>query len=89
MVLSLISPAEMMLYLEYRQVLFEMWGGRLNLLSEAALVGHYVSGRYPEEEPREEHRTYLAGLNSDIEDWDISGIIRNYEARIRPVAKVG
>lgn len=78
---TLITPAEVMEYLSYRENLINRWGEYLNTLPEQALVGHYIAGE-DDERPVLEHARYLEEINQDVQTWDITGIMHLYADRI-------
>lgn len=79
---TLLTPAEIMDYLLHRESLIHRWGQSVNQVPEQSLVGHYLFGKDIEEEPSENDVIYLAALNTQTNEWDISGIMRLYADRI-------
>lgn len=78
---TLLTPAEFIDYLLYREHLIKNFGEYLNTLPEQALVGHYV-GENQLERPTISHAIHLQTIKHEIEKWDISGIICSFADRI-------
>ncbi len=78
---TLLTPAEFMDYLAYREGLIVKWGDYLHDLPEQALLGHYVGGDI-NERPGIDDSRYLKEIDHKIEQWDISGIIGLFADRI-------
>ncbi|MBI1326299.1 MAG: hypothetical protein GC136_01500 [Alphaproteobacteria bacterium] len=79
---TLLTPAEFMDYLSYREDLIDLWGEHLNTLPEQALVGHYIMIGNVEEKPELRHSYALAMIDHRAEEWDISVVIRLFADRI-------
>ena len=80
-VTTLLTPAEVIDYLDYREALIKKWPQRTLDLPEPALVGHYLHGNL-EEEPQPRHRDYLEALKHEAEIWDMSGVIKVFADRV-------
>jgi hypothetical protein len=78
---TLLTPAELMDYLQYRAALITRWPCETEELQEPVLVGHYLHGNL-EERPGLMHYGYLQTLTHETEAWDISGIIKVFADRI-------
>jgi hypothetical protein len=78
---TLLTPAELIEYLAYREELIEKWADKVSDLSEQALVGHYLVGDIGAE-PTEAHRDAVRRIKHEIGSWDISGILKLFADRI-------
>lgn len=78
---TLLTPAEFIDYLLHRESLVRLWGLGLNSLPEQALVGHYIESS-TFERPTIRHASHLRNIEHEIEEWDISSIIRHFKDKI-------
>lgn len=78
---TLLTPAEFVDYLAFREELIEKWGARVDAVSEQALVGQYLAGS-AETEPSNDFLPYLETLAHKIDEWDVSNVIRLFPARM-------
>lgn len=78
---TLLTPAEVADYLKFREFLVDHWKEDTLNLPEQALVGQYLSGNL-DHKPALHFVESLRLLKHRSEEWDISGIIRNFRNRI-------
>lgn len=78
---TLLTPAEVTDYLNFRAELIDRWGDEVNEVPESALVGHYLGGDV-EQPPAPAFAEQLARLHGTGEDWDMSGVIAMFPDRI-------
>jgi hypothetical protein len=78
---ALLTPAEVSNYLLFREALIQKWNERVRGLPEQALVGQYLKGDIGLE-PGLSHLRPLTQLQSDIDRWDIGGILEKFGDRI-------
>jgi hypothetical protein len=78
---TLITPAEVHEYLQFRSELISQWEDKILDVPEPALVGHYLYGD-PGLAPDSAHSKYLDFLERDRKDWDMSRIIQGFGDRI-------
>ena len=78
---TLLTPAEAADYLAFRERLISRWPDDILSVSEAALVGQYLSGDF-EDRPSEEYTDYLKRLEHHADEWDMSGIITKFPDRV-------
>ncbi|HSY48821.1 MAG TPA: hypothetical protein VLC46_08425 [Thermoanaerobaculia bacterium] len=80
-VTTLLTPAELMDYLDYRAALITRWPKEVEEVPEPVLVGHYLRGNL-DEIPDSKHLEYLKRLTHETQKWDMSGIISVFADRI-------
>jgi hypothetical protein len=78
---TLLTPPELSEYLSFREELIEKWGDKVNSVPEPALVGHYLRGDV-DTSPNIDFLYYLAVLEHKIDEWDMSGIIKQFPDRV-------
>ncbi|MCJ8322670.1 MAG: hypothetical protein HRU29_01185 [Rhizobiales bacterium] len=77
----LITLAEFSEYLEFRAYLVNANDKKINGLSEAAILGHYVSG-VESPDLSEDFVQYALAIKDDSEKWDVTHIIKSYRDRV-------
>ncbi len=78
---TLITPAEFLDYLAFREQTIREWKQEALILPEVALIGYYLFGNI-QERPTYNHSKYLESLQAETETWDISNIIRVFSDRV-------
>jgi hypothetical protein len=77
---TLLTPAEVSDYLQFRERLIRANLGAISAIPEPAMVGQYLSGDH-DAAPSHEFLEYLRTLEQRADEWDISGIIKNFTQR--------
>lgn len=80
MIKALVTPREIDSYLSFRGRKCLSHPSETSAVSEAALLGQFVSGR-SSWIPEEGFSAYLADINADIKDWSIGGILLGFRDR--------
>jgi hypothetical protein len=78
---TLLTPPELSEYLSFREELIDKWEGEIKLLPEPALVGQYLAGD-ADSPPSMAFIQYLSALEHNIDEWDMSGIIKQFPDRV-------
>lgn len=78
---SLLTPAEVGDYLSFRETLLLRWPDEIFSVSEASLVGQYLSGNF-EDRPSTEYVGYINRLEHHADEWDMSGIVAKFPDRV-------
>ena len=78
---TLLTPSELSEYLRFREELFNKWGRECESVPEQALVGHYLCGDI-DSAPSMRFVSALESLSTRADEWDMSGIIKNFPDRI-------
>ena len=78
---TLLTPAEVVEYLEFRKSIVERWDNEVSQIPEPALVGQYLDGRV-EDRPSLDFYQKLILLEHRSNEWDMSGIISKFPDRI-------
>lgn len=78
---TLLTPPELSEYLGFREELIDKWGAEVDSLPEPALVGQYIVGD-ADSAPSIAFIDYLASLEHRIDEWDMSGIIKQFPDRV-------
>lgn len=78
---TLLTPTELFDYLCFREELIEEWDSRVNDVPEPALMGQYLCGDV-DIPPSIAFRDYLTNLKHQINEWDMSGVIKQFPDRI-------
>jgi hypothetical protein len=78
---TLLTPGEISGYLSFRERLIEKWEGAVSQVAETALVGQFLSGD-TNSKPSQEYEGYLRRLVQNIDEWDMSGILRSFPDRM-------
>ncbi|MCI0564160.1 MAG: hypothetical protein MN733_37270, partial [Nitrososphaera sp.] len=78
---TLLTPPELSEYLSFREELIEKWDDAVNSVPEPALVGQYLCGD-ADTSPNSAFLEYLSALEHRIDEWDMSGIIKQFPDRV-------
>lgn len=78
---TLLTPTEVVDYLNFRADLIDKWEPEITSFSESALVGHYLDGDI-NALPSNKFISYLHRLDHQEEDWDMSRVIAMFPDRI-------
>ena len=78
---TLLTPTELFEYLCFREKLIEEWDSRVNGVPEPALMGQYLCGDI-DHPPNIAFLDYLIALEHRINEWDMSGVIKQFPDRI-------
>jgi len=78
---TLLTPSELSEYLDFREELINRWGTDCESVPEQALVGQYLDGN-SESPPSIDYLEHLNSLSARADEWDMSGIIKNFPDRI-------
>lgn len=78
---TLLTPAEVADYMDFRTELIERWHDHVNRVPEPALVGQYLHGDAGVS-PALDHFAYLKSLDQRADEWDLSGVISQFPDRI-------
>jgi hypothetical protein len=81
---TLVTPAEVREYLNFREQLINRWGDKVSGLPEQSLVGQFLFGDISIE-PNFEHIEYLSALNNNPAEWDFSNIISKFADRVQTI----
>ena len=78
---TLLTPTELFDYLCFREELIEEWDSRVNDVPEPALMGQYLCGEF-DIPPSTDFLAPLKALEHRINEWDMSGVIKQFPGRI-------
>ena len=78
---TLLTPAEVADYLDFRAELFERWRDRVTGTPEPAIVGQYLCGD-ASVPPGLAHLEHLKALEHRADEWDLSGVISRFPDRV-------
>jgi hypothetical protein len=78
---TLLTPAELADYLDFRAELIELWPDQISRVPEPAILGQYLQGD-PTVAPSLDHLGYLKSLEQHADDWDMSGVIEQFSDRL-------
>lgn len=78
---TLLTPAEVVEYLSFREQLIDRWEIDVVAVPEPALVGQYILGDI-NARPSVEHIEYLKQLEHQADEWDMSGVIAKFPDRV-------
>ena len=78
---AVLTPFELSEYLTFRQELILKWGDAVSSIPEPALVGQYLEGD-ANKKPSSAFLDVLAVLEHRADEWDMSGIIKQFPERI-------
>ena len=78
---TLLTPTELFEYLYFREELIEKWDSRVNDVPEPALMGQYLCGDV-DHHPNIAFIDYLIDIEHRINEWDMSGVIKQFPDRI-------
>lgn len=76
-----LTPYELSEYLAFRLELIEKWEGVVSTVPESALMGQYLLGDSGQR-PNPELSKVLMAHEEDVDEWDISGLIKHFPDRI-------
>lgn len=78
---TLVTLPEVIGYLDYREAAVQQYGSTVDAMSERALLGSYL--RFDTAvAPTEEHARFVDDLLTDIDSFDISGLLRDYRSKV-------
>jgi len=78
---TFLTPVELSEYFAFREELIENWQDQVNAVSEKSLVGQYLSGD-ANTPPSLEFSEYVEALKHRADEWDMSGVIKQFPDRI-------
>jgi hypothetical protein len=78
---TLLTPAELADYLDFRSELIKRWNDRVTGVPEPAIVGQYLHGD-ASVPPGLDHLPYLQSLDQQVDEWDLSGIVSSFPDRV-------
>jgi hypothetical protein len=78
---TLLTPAEVADYLDFREELIGTWGRMINEIPEPALVGQFLDGD-SSAKPSLNFLDRLKALEHRADEWDMSGIISKFPDRV-------
>ena len=78
---TVLTPFELFEYLAFRQELIEKWGDAVSPVPERAFVGQYLEGD-ADTKPNRAFMDVLRALEHRADEWDMSGIIKQFAERI-------
>jgi hypothetical protein len=78
---TLLTPAEVVDYLSFRETLIDNWEAETLRVPEQALVGQYLNGNL-DTPPAIAFVEYLQCLDHRADEWDISGVITAFPDRV-------
>ena len=78
---TVLTPFELSEYLAFRQELIEKWDDAVSSVPEPALVGQYLEGD-ANKKPNLELLDVLTALEHRADEWDMSGIIKQFAERM-------
>lgn len=81
---SLITPAEIWEYLEFRETSIRKWPERAALVSEKALVGQFLSGEL-DFWPEAHYQSFLDSHINDIKNFNLTPFLDGFHKRLMPV----
>ncbi|MEW8474560.1 MAG: hypothetical protein AB2652_17580 [Candidatus Thiodiazotropha endolucinida] len=77
----LLTPSEVSEYFQFRSGLIDKYGNNVNPIPEPALLGQYLSGD-EESAPSVDFKRYLQLLDTDVDSWDMTGVIKMFPDRM-------
>lgn len=77
----LLTPSEVHDYLCFRESMIDKWREKIKSIPEAALVGQYLTGDEISE-PNIQFMSALIALKQDIDNWDMTGIIKTFPEKM-------
>lgn len=77
----LITPVEILNYLDFRQKIVEKWPAETSALSEECLLGQYINDSI-DACPSPRFISILEKLENKTEEWDMSGILSTFHDRM-------
>jgi hypothetical protein len=78
---TLLTPAEVVDYLSFREELIDRWEDQVMSVPESALVGQYLNGNI-EVPPTTDFLEYLHRLDHQVDAWDMSRVISTFADRV-------
>lgn len=78
---TLLTPAEVADYLNFREELIDRWEPEIAAVPELALVGQYLKGDISVP-PSIEFIKYLQHIDHQADEWDMSGIISKFMDKV-------
>ena len=78
---TVLTPFELSEYLAFRQELIDKWNDVVSSVPEPALVGQYLEGD-SNKKPSAAFLDVLTALEHHIDEWDMSGIIKQFPERV-------
>lgn len=78
---TLLTPAEVADYFDFREELIEVWGDRVNEVPEPALAGHFLDGD-TSKPPSLDYLAHLRELDHRADEWDMSGVIATFPDKV-------
>jgi hypothetical protein len=78
---TLLTPAEVADYLDFREELIELWDEQIREIPEPALVGQFLHGDSTTP-PSLSFLEHLKTLDQRADEWDMSGIISRFPDRV-------
>lgn len=86
---TLITPAEIAEYFGFREELICRWTDRIEIPSEAALVGQFLVSDDPQKRPDEDYRRAVRSLRENSTEFDFSFVLERFADRIEYVSDLG
>ncbi|CAM4282441.1 hypothetical protein [Corallococcus exiguus] len=81
---SLITPAEIWEYFDFRETVIRKWPERASRIKEQALVGQFLSGEL-DFWPEAHYESYLTSHSNDLESFNIMPFLNGLQERLTPV----
>ncbi|MCE2745969.1 MAG: hypothetical protein LW710_08685 [Burkholderiales bacterium] len=78
---TLLTPAELADYFDFREGLIEVWGAKVNEVPEPALVGQFLEGD-SSKPPSLDFLAQLKALDHRADEWDMSGVISKFPDKV-------
>ena len=78
---TLLTPAEVADYFDFREELIEAWGEKVNQVPEPALAGQFLGGD-SSKPPSLDFLVQLRALDHRADEWDMSGIISKFPDKV-------
>lgn len=78
---TLLTPAELCEYLNFRQLILERTTCESPEIAEQSLVGQFLISDF-EAEPNNQFYKYSLAIDHKVQEWDVSGLIKKYTDRM-------
>lgn len=78
---TLLTPAEVADYFDFREEMINAWENRVNEVPETALVGQFIEGD-SSRQPSLEFIAQLRALDHRADEWDMSGVISKFPNKV-------
>ena len=78
---TVLTPFELSEYLEFREELIEKWDSVISSVPEPALMGQFLTGNI-NQRPSREFIEVLESLEHNLEEWDLSNLIKLFPDRV-------